>query len=134
MGDRHKVSEGNSRAHGAIWDGRGANFTLFSAHATRVELCLFDSAGVKERERIVLPEYTDQVWHGYVADVSPGDVYGFRVHGPYEPRAGHRFNPNKLLLDPYARAHLGELRWGAECFHWPCSYGASDRDTAPLTR
>ena len=63
-----------------------------------------------------LPEYTDQIWHGYIPDVAPGTVYGYRVHGPYEPEAGHRFNPNKLLLDPYARAHIGELKWDPACF------------------
>ena len=111
-----RVREGNSRAHGAIWDGKGTNFTLFSSVATKVEVCLFDSQGGTELERIALPEYTDQIWHGYIPDVAPGSVYGFRVHGPYAPLEGHRFNPNKLLLDPYARAHIGELRWGPECF------------------
>jgi glycogen operon protein len=111
-----RVREGSSHAQGAIWDGKGTNFTLFSAHATRVEVCLFDSGGIQELERIELPEYTDEIWHGYIPDVNPSDVYGFRVHGPYEPASGHRFNPNKLLLDPYARAHIGELRWAPECF------------------
>jgi glycogen operon protein len=111
-----RVREGNSRAHGAIWDGKGTNFTLFSSVATKVEVCLFDSHGGTELERIALPEYTDQIWHGYIPDVSPGSVYGFRVHGPYAPLEGHRCNPNKLLLDPYARAHIGELRWAPECF------------------
>jgi glycogen operon protein len=76
------------------------NFALFSANATKVELCLFDDTGEREIERIALPEYTDEVWHGYLPDTRPGTVYGYRVHGPYEPLAGHRFNPNKLLLDP----------------------------------
>ena len=67
----------------------------------------------RELERMALPEYTDEIWHGYIPDVHPGTVYGFRVHGPYEPEAGHRFNPNKLLLDPYARGHIGELKWAA---------------------
>ncbi|HEY3729968.1 MAG TPA: glycogen debranching protein GlgX [Steroidobacteraceae bacterium] len=132
-----KVKEGTSMAHGALWDGKGTNFTLFSAHATKVEVCLFDSAGLRERERLVLPEYTDEIWHGYVPDVGPSDVYGFRVHGPYEPQAGHRFNPNKLLLDPYARAHIGELKWDPACFGY--TIGAEDddltydeRDSAPF--
>jgi isoamylase len=111
-----RVREGHSRAHGAIWDGKGTNFTLFSSVATKVEVCLFDSHGGTELERIALPEYTDQIWHGYIPDVAPGSVYGFRVHGPYAPLEGHRFNPNKLLLDPYARAHIGELRWAPEVF------------------
>jgi isoamylase len=111
-----KVREGSPVARGAIRDGTGTNFTLFSAHATKVEVCLFDHAGEKELERLALPEYTDQVWHGYIPDVGPETVYGFRVHGLYELHAGHRFNPNKLLLDPYARAygatHLGPgLLW-----------------------
>ena len=138
MSDRTKsrVCEGSAAAHGAIWDGAGTNFTLFSAHATQVELCLFDSHGTREIERIVLPEYTDQVWHGYVPDIHPATVYGFRVHGPYAPEAGHRFNPNKLLLDPYARAHIGELRWGPEVFGYTLGAEGDDltfdeRDSAP---
>src|ERR1700753_941910 len=115
MSSKTRVREGSAAAHGAIWDGKGTNFTLFSAHATRVEVCLFDRHGEKELERLALPEYTDQIWHGYIPDVAPGSVYGFRVHGPYEPNEGHRFNPNKLVLDPYARAHMGELKWGPEC-------------------
>ena len=134
---RGRVREGNSRAHGAIWDGKGTNFTLFSANATKVEVCLFDSAGATERERIVLPEYTDQVWHGYLPDVAPGSVYGFRVHGPYAPLEGHRFNPNKLLLDPYTRAHIGQMRWAPECFGYTVGAEGDDltfdeRDSAPF--
>ena len=92
------------------------NFALFSANATKVELCLFDQEGTTELERIELPEYTDEVWHGYLPDARPGTVYGYRVHGPWEPEAGHRFNPNKLLLDPYAKGHAAALRWGPEVF------------------
>jgi isoamylase len=88
-----KIQEGSPAAHGAIWDGKGTNFTLFSAHATKVEVCLFDPTGGKELERLALPEYTDLIWHGYLPDVGPETVYGFRVHGPYEPMSGHRFNP-----------------------------------------
>jgi isoamylase len=123
---RGKVREGNSLAHGAIWDGKGTNFTLFSSNATKVEVCLFDSLGSTELERIALPEYTDQIWHGYIPDVAPGSVYGFRVHGPYAPHEGHRFNPNKLLLDPYARGHIGEVKWGPECFGY--TIGAEGED------
>jgi isoamylase len=123
---KSRVREGNSQAHGAIWDGKGTNFTLFSAHATRVEVCLFDRLGKSELERITLPEYTDQIWHGYIPDVHPSDVYGFRVHGPYEPHAGHRFNPNKLVLDPYARAHLGEVKWDPAVFGY--TIGSQDED------
>jgi isoamylase len=106
-----RLSAGTSSRLGASWDGRGTNFALFSAHAEKVELCLFESQGRRELERIELPERTDDVWHGYVNDVSPGQVYGYRVYGPYAPGQGHRFNPNKLLLDPYARRLAGRLVW-----------------------
>jgi isoamylase len=108
---RSRIQEGLPFPLGATWDGLGVNFALFSAHATKVELCLFDRDGRRELERVVLPEYTDEVWHGYLPDARPGTVYGYRVHGPYEPTAGHRFNPNKLLLDPYAKALVGHMRW-----------------------
>jgi isoamylase len=89
---------------GATWNGKGANFALYSENATKVELCLYNSADDdKEAERITLVEHTDMVWHCYLPDVRPGQLYGYRVHGPYEPAKGHRFNPNKLLLDPYAK-------------------------------
>lgn len=99
---RSVIREGKPFPLGATWDGVGVNFALFSAHATRVELCLFDEKGDRELERVDLPEYTDEVWHGYLPNARPGTVYGYRVHGPFEPDVGHRFNPNKLLLDPYA--------------------------------
>lgn len=90
---------------GATWDGAGVNFSLFSESATKVELCLFDGPeGKIEHERIPLPEQTHQVWHIYLPEIQPGQLYGYRVHGAYEPLAGHRFNPSKLLIDPYARA------------------------------
>src|SRR6266851_957705 len=98
-----RLSAGSFSRLGASWDGRGTNFALFSANAQKVELCLFDSQGRRELERIELPERTEDVWHGYLNDVSPGQLYGYRVHGPYEPEHGHRFNANKLLLDPYAK-------------------------------
>ena len=96
---------------GPHWDGRGVNFALFSAHATRVELCLFDRTGRRELSRVELREQTDEVWHGYLPDARPGLLYGYRVHGPYQPQHGHRFNPNKLLLDPYAKALYGAIQW-----------------------
>jgi isoamylase len=96
---------------GASWDGRGINFALFSAHATKVELCLFDATGRRELARLTLPENTNEVWHGYLPESVPGLLYGYRVHGPYDPRNGHRFNSNKLLVDPYAKALSGGLRW-----------------------
>ena len=111
-----RLREGLPHPRGASWDGKGINFSLFSANATKVELCLFDEDGERELERIELPEYTDEIWHGYVEGLGPGTVYGYRVHGPYEPEQGHRFNPNKLLIDPYARELIGELRWDPACF------------------
>jgi len=94
---------------GATWDGRGVNFALFSAHAEKVELCLFDPNGTREIDRVALPEYTDEVWHGYMPDAVPGTLYGYRVYGPYDPRRGHRFNHHKLMLDPYAKALSGRV-------------------------
>jgi glycogen operon protein len=121
---------------GATWDGLGVNFAIFSAHATKVELCLFDDAGEQELERLELPEYTDEVWHGYLPDARPGTIYAYRVHGPYEPEAGHRFNPNKLLLDPYARAIVGDLTWGPEVFGYKLETEDDrtfdERDSGPL--
>src|SRR4051812_30919737 len=105
------VSAGAPRPLGASFDETGTNFALFSAHAEKVELCLFDSTGARELARIALPERTGDVWHGRLAEVTPGQAYGYRVHGPYEPRDGHRFNPNKLLLDPYARQLVGRFSW-----------------------
>jgi glycogen operon protein len=101
---------------GATWDGIGVNFALFSERAERVELCLFEARGSREVERVELRERTDQVWHGYLPEARPGQLYGYRVHGPYAPEQGQRFNPSKLLLDPYARAVVGPLRWSDRPF------------------
>ena len=102
---------------GATWDGAGVNFTLFAEHATKVELCLFENPeDERETERITLPEQTDQVWHGYLPDVVSGQLYGFRVYGPYEPAEGHRFNHNKVVLDPYAKAIGRDLKWDDSLF------------------
>ncbi len=106
-----RVWAGNPFPLGANFDGRGVNFALFSAHATKVELCLLDHSGQREIERVVLPEYTDEVFHGYFPDLGPDQRYGYRVHGPYAPEQGHRFNPHKFLLDPYARHSSGTIRW-----------------------
>ncbi len=107
-----RVWPGSPYPLGATWDGEGVNFALFSEHATSVELCLFDSADTsKEIARIALPERQGHVWHGYFPELRPGQCYGYRVHGPYEPEHGHRFNPNKLLLDPYAKAISGRIAW-----------------------
>ncbi|MGH8599998.1 MAG: glycogen debranching protein GlgX, partial [Burkholderiales bacterium] len=108
---RNAVWPGEPYPLGATWDGEGVNFALFSEHATKVELCLFDNKGRREVKRIALPERTDQVWHGYLRNARPGLLYGYRVYGPYEPQHGHRFNPNKLLLDPYAKDIVGDIRW-----------------------
>ncbi len=130
------VREGLPHPRGATWDGEGVNFSLFSANATKVELCLFDADGRTERERIELPEYTDQFFHGWIGGIGPGQVYGYRVHGPYEPEQGHRFNPNKLVIDPYARAHTGELQWDAAIFGYQMESGDDttfdERDSAPF--
>jgi isoamylase len=106
-----RLSAGAPHPLGATWGGRGTNFALFSANAEKVELCLFDRHGRREIARFVLPEHTDDVWHGYLNDVLPGQLYGYRVHGPYNPERGHRFNPNKLLVDPYAKELRGRLVW-----------------------
>ena len=131
---RLAVKEGLPYPLGAHWDGNGVNFALFTAFGTRVELCLFDQNG-HETDRIELPEYTDEVWHGYVPELQPGSLYGFRVHGPYEPENGHRFNPNKLLLDPYAREIVGEIEWNPAVFGYQLETGDDttfdERDSAP---
>jgi len=106
-----RLSAGTHTRLGATWDGRGTNFALFSANAQSVELCLFDNQGRREIERIALPERTEDVWHGYLNDISPGQLYGYRVHGPYEPEHGHRFNCHKLLIDPYAKRLSGRFVW-----------------------
>jgi isoamylase len=102
--DDFRVWPGNPYPLGASWDGMGVNFALFSENAEKVELCLFDEDGTKEIARVVLPEYTDEVWHGYLPGVRPGQLYGYRVYGAYNPNRGYRFN--KLLIDPYAKALL----------------------------
>ncbi|MGH8670907.1 MAG: glycogen debranching protein GlgX, partial [Burkholderiales bacterium] len=101
---------------GATWDGEGVNFALFSEHAAQVELCLFDAKGSHEIERIEIREHTDCVWHCYLPQARPGLLYGYRVHGLYQPEHGHRFNPHKLLLDPYAKAVAGSLLWNDALF------------------
>jgi glycogen operon protein len=130
------VKEGLPSPRGATWDGSGVNFALFSSQATKVELCLFDRAGKNEQQRIELPEYRDEIWHGYVPEIGPGTIYGFRVHGPYRPEEGLRFNPHKLLLDPYARAHIGELKWHPAVFGYQMESGDDltfdERDSAPF--
>jgi len=121
-----RLSAGTPYRLGATWDGRGTNFALFSANAWKVELCLFDGQGRREIERIALPERSEDVWHGYLPDVSPGQLYGYRVHGPYDPEFGHRFNPHKLLLDPYAKRLAGRLVWSDA--HFGYRAGSSRED------
>ncbi|WP_320196835.1 glycogen debranching protein GlgX [Agrobacterium rosae] len=111
---------------GANFDGDGVNFAIFSAHAERIELCLFDEDGKTEIERITLPEFTNEIWHGYIPGLKPGALYGYRVHGPYDPEKGHRFNPNKILVDPYARELVGDIQWGTEQFGYKLD--AEDKD------
>jgi isoamylase len=108
---RAAVLPGRPYPLGATWDGSGVNFALFSENAEKVELCIFDSRGTRELRRVVLPEYTDQVWHGYLPEIERGTLYGYRVYGPYDPEAGHRFNHHKLLIDPYAKQLFGAVRW-----------------------
>ena len=132
-----ELLEGSPNPLGATWDGLGVNFALFSANATRVELCLYDDAGEREVARATLPEYTDEVWHGYLPDARPGTTYGYRVHGPYAPEAGHRFNPHKLLLDPYARGLVGALSGDPAIHGYTIGDPAGDlsfdaRDSGPL--
>jgi isoamylase len=111
---------------GATWDGQGVNFALFSENADRVELCIFDPSGKTEIERIELRERTDRIWHCYLPYCQLGQLYGYRVHGPYDPKNGHRFNPNKLLLDPYAKATVGPLAWRYP--HFGYRLGAEEED------
>jgi glycogen operon protein len=111
---------------GATWDGEGVNFALFSEHAEKVELCLFDPSGARELRRIEIRERTDNVWHGYLPEARPGRVYGYRVHGPYRPEDGHRFNAAKLLVDPYARELVGAVRWHDALYGY--TLGGEDAD------
>lgn len=121
---------------GATWDGLGVNFAVFSANAQQIDLCLFDPAGHKELARLALPECTDEVWHGYLPGAHPGTVYGLRAHGPYQPQYGHRFNPAKLLIDPYAKKLTGPFRWADALFGYRVHSSRHDlsldkRDSAP---
>lgn len=122
-----RVWPGQPYPLGATWDGRGVNFAIFSENATKVELCLFPSVkGKGESHRITLPEQTDMAWHGYLPEVQPRQLYGFRVHGPYEPQRGHRFNPNKVVLDPYARAIGRTTKWHDSLFGYEIGHNDGD--------
>lgn len=122
-----QVSAGKPYPLGATWDGLGVNFALFSENATRVELCLFDEAqSAHESQRIVLPECNAHVWHGYLRDVKPGQIYGYRVYGPYEPAKGMRFNSNKMLVDPYAKAIVRGTKWDDSLFGYTIGHKEAD--------
>lgn len=134
-----RIWPGTAHDLGATWDGEGVNFAIFSDHATAVDLCLFDAPRApKEYLRVPMRERTNRVWHCYLPDVRPGQLYGYRVHGPYSPSHGHRFNPNKLLIDPYAKAIAGHVvDWadhvaGYEVGHPSADMSFSDQDSAPL--
>jgi len=132
-----RITQGNSYPLGATWDGKGVNFALFSEHATRVTLCLFENAEAKkESVSLVMTERTNQVWHLYLPDARPGQLYGYRVDGPYDPSAGHRFNPNKILLDPYAKVIGRDVIWDDAVFGYSLGHPHLDwemdrRDSAP---
>jgi isoamylase len=122
-----KIWPGKPYPLGATWDGAGVNFSLFTENATAVELCLFDSPeGKQEIARIPIRERTHQVWHIYLPEVRPGQLYGYRVHGPYEPSKGHRFNPAKLVLDPYAKSIAGTIKWSDALFGYTIGHPAAD--------
>src|SRR6185295_1988144 len=121
-----RLSGGAPSTLGATPDRHGTNFALASVHAERVELCLFDETGQRELERIPLPERTGDVWHGHVADVRAGQRYGYRVYGPYDPANGHRFNHHKLLIDPYAKQLVGELKWSEALFGYTIGHPDAD--------
>jgi glycogen operon protein len=127
-----RVWRGDPYPLGATWDGSGVNFAIFSEHAEAVDLCLFDEDGDDE-QRIRLTEQTDLVWHCYLPDGRPGQRYGYRVHGPYDPRRGHRFNPAKLLIDPYAKRIDRAVEWDDSLFGYRIGADEDepdDRDSA----
>lgn len=123
---RYRLEAGKPWPLGAHFDGSGVNFAVFSGHAWKVELCLFDAQGRREVQRLPLPECTDEIWHGYLPNAQPGLIYGYRAHGPYEPARGHRFNPQKLLIDPYARQLLGSVQWNDAVFGYRVRHSKSD--------
>src|ERR1035441_3605653 len=132
-----RVWPGSPNPLGVTWDGKGVNVAIFSENAERVELCLFDDKGERETGRIALPEYTNQKWHGYFPDLRPGHLYDIRVYGPYDPKNGHRFNHNKLLLDPYAKRLVGRFIWNDALYGYSIGHADADlsfdaRDRAPF--
>jgi isoamylase len=132
------VWPGQAYPRGATWDGEGVNFSLFSAHAEKVELCIFDGTGRHEIQRINIRERTDGNWHAYLPEARPGLLYGYRVHGPYDPERGQRFNPHKLLIEPYAKHLQGPLIWSDAHFGYRPGHAKADlsfdrRDSAAGT-
>jgi len=130
------VWPGQAYPRGATWDGEGVNFSLFSENSEKVELCIFDSTGRHEIQRIEVRERTDGNWNAYLPEARPGFLYGYRVYGPYDPGRGHRFNPNKLLIEPYAKALHGSLVWSDAHFGYRTGSSKADlsfdrRDSAP---
>ena len=130
------VWPGTPYPRGSTWDGHGVNFALFSEHAERLELCLFDARG-RESQRLEVRERTDYVWHCYLPQARPGQAYGYRVYGPYQPQDGHRFNPHKLVVDPYAKDFVGQLRWSDALYGYTVGHRKADlsfdkRDSAPF--
>ncbi len=126
-----RVWRGDPYPLGATWDGAGVNFAIFSEHAEGVDLCLFNDDGTNE-QCVRLVEHTDLVWHCYLPDVRPGQRYGYRVHGPYDPGSGHRFNPNKLLIDPFAKRIDRPVHWDDALFGY--QIGSEEEDLQPDTR
>jgi isoamylase len=122
-----EVLPGKSYPLGATWDRKGVNFAIYSEHASRMQLCLFDAPNSSgERERISLVEVTGHVWHAYLPGIGPGQLYGYRALGPYEPAEGLRFNPSKLLIDPYAKALVGRVDWKAPVFGYRLGHDDAD--------
>ncbi len=134
----YQIYPGKPYPLGASWDGDGVNFALYSENATKVELCLFDKdKPIQESQRVSLKERTHDVWHVYIPGLKLGQLYGYRVHGPYEPENGHRFNPNKLVIDPYAKAISGTIEWDDSLFGYQIGHkdkdlSFSDSDSAPF--
>ena len=124
---RREVLAGEPNPLGVHWDGEGVNVAVFSENATGIELCLFSEDGRQETERLAMPERSGSVWHGYLPGLGPGALYGLRAHGTHAPERGHRFNPNKLLLDPYARALHGRFAAGDACLGYDPASPAANR-------
>src|SRR3954462_14716148 len=123
---RRTILPGKPYPQGATWDGTGVNFSLYSEKATAVDLCLFDDLESCETEIVSVRESTGYVWHCYLPGVKLGQLYGYRVHGPYEPERGERFNPAKLLIDPYAKAVAGGINWDSPLFSYKMGDPAGD--------